>query len=101
MATIKQTVGTFGGAFGIPSPMLATSLGLRPDSYQFKDELAAAWTANGNQTSVLNRAAVRSAMLEFWARKKPNLTGSALEQYVKARHRALFEDTAKGVSGFH
>ncbi len=48
---------------------------------------------------MLNRAAVRNAMLEFWAKKRPSLTGSALEQFVKARHSALFEDTAKRVSG--
>jgi len=99
--SIKQTVGTFGGALPTPSPMLAASLGLRATTYQFRDELAAAYEGNGRQTSVLNRAAVRSAMMEFWAKKRPNLTGSALEQYVKARHALLFDDAAKRVSGLN
>jgi hypothetical protein len=99
--SIKQTVGAFGGALPTPSPMLATSLGLRATTYQFRDELSAAFNANSKQTSVLNRAAVRDAMLEFWAKKRPNLTGSALEQYVKARHPLLFDDAAKRVSGLN
>ena len=94
-----QKIGTFGSALPTPSPMLSTSLGLRPSTYQFRDELTAAFIGNSNQTSVLNRAAVRDALLEFWAKKRPNLTGSALEQYVKARHPLLFDDAAKRVSG--
>jgi hypothetical protein len=83
----------------VASPFLATSLCLRPDSYQFKDELLAAYNANGNQTSVLNRDAIRSAILEFFRVKKPNLTGSSLTQFVRARHPQLFDDGLKGVSG--
>jgi hypothetical protein len=99
--SIKQTVGTFGGAFGISSPMLAASLGLRPDTYQFKDEMQTAWNSNQKQASILHREAVKNGLLEFWARKKPNLTGSALEQFVKARHPLLFDDAAKRVSGLN
>jgi hypothetical protein len=94
-----QKIGTFGGALPTPSPMLATSLGLRASAFQFRDEMQAAYDANGKQTSVLNRAAVRSAMMEFWAKKRPNLTGSSLTQFVRARHPLLFDDGLQGVSG--
>ena len=50
---------------------------------------------------MLNRAAVKNSMLNFWAKKRPNLTGSALEQFVKARHPLLFDDAAKRVSGLN
>jgi hypothetical protein len=98
-ANAADGIGTFTGRMPVASPFLATSLGLRPDSYQFKDELLAAYNANRNQTSILNRAAVRSAMMEFWAKKRPSLTGSALEQFVKARHPALFDDKLRAISG--
>jgi len=99
--SIQNKIGTFGGSLPTPSPMLATSLGLRASAYQFRDEMQAAYDANGKQTSVLNRAAVRSAMMEFWAKKRPNLTGSSLTQFARARHPLLFDDGLKGVSGLN
>jgi hypothetical protein len=97
--SIQNKIGTFGGALPTPSPMFSASLFLQPSTFQFRDELSAAWDGAGRQTAKVDRVAVRNSMLNFWAKKRPNLTGSALEQFVKARHPLLFDDAAKRVSG--
>lgn len=93
-----KTITTTGGAMPVASPMLATSLGLRPETWTFPDELQAGWLGNGQQSHTRHTAAIRNAMLDFWKAKRPNLVGSDLESFVKARHPLLF-DGQRGVFG--
>ena len=83
-----------------PSPKLAASLRLRPETFAFPDELEAAWQGNGKQTYTLHQDAVKSAMREFWQAKRPNLIGSALDEFLAARHPLLFRPGQRqGISG--
>ncbi len=86
---MSLTIGSAGGAMPVPSPKLATSLGLRDETWKFPDEMTVAWEANGHQAVAFHREAVRAALLEFW-RQKRSLSGRDLLQYVEARHPRLF-----------
>ena len=57
------------------------------------------WLGNGQQSHTRNVASIKSAVRDFWAKKRPSLTGSDLTQFLAARHPVLFDDALKGVSG--
>lgn len=94
-----KTLGSTSGALPVPSPMLAASLGLRPETFAAPDEMLAAWNGNGQQSHTRNVASIKSAVRDFWAKKRPSLTGSDLTKFLAARHPVLFDDALKGVSG--
>jgi hypothetical protein len=77
-------------AMPTPSPQMATSLGLRPETFLFPDELGEAWKGNGCQTYKLNTIAVFAAVWEFWRTKRPSMTTSDLKAFLMARHPLLF-----------
>ncbi len=95
---LNNSVGSTGGIMPVPSPKLATSLGLRDETWKFPDEMQAAWAANGNQSATRNTPAIRSVMLEFW-RQQRHLQGADLLQFVQARHPMLFASERAKVNG--